>query len=467
MLESLGFKVYEKSINQYKDSTVLMARRDDEDYIVVVGDSLGFEGKTVEKDGKHILEAKKTHGNAQLLRKLFPFTAPARGLGKEISMGLGDRLGEATDGHIMLMQKYPKVFPVFAQQSIRELKLTHRDYVDVLDVVTFSTFKNGYKSGYGADGDHLKTPEEIQYAIDSGVSMITLDLSEKIHQEPMSEPVQNHLEAYIGKSVSLSCGHTIDITKEDTLETSMIYHDALLYIEEVYKRFIENKNLDFEISMDETATPTKPVQHYIIASELKKLGIEFQSLALRFIGEFQKGIDYIGDIKRFEQELIIHQAIADEFDYKLSIHSGSDKFSVFPIIGDVTKQRFHIKTAGTNWLEAVLLVAIKEPKFYREMHAFALDAFEKARAYYVVTTDLSKIPSLNELSDEQLPDLLKNNDARQLLHITYGEILSAKDEQSQPIFHDRFYKILNKYHDDYSKLLENHIGRHLSALLGE
>lgn len=466
-LESLGLKVYEESINRFGDSKVMMACKDYEDYIVVVGDSSGFEGKNISENGQSILLAEKTHANAKTLRKLFPFTAPTRGLGKKISIGLGDRLGEATDGHIAAVRKHPDIFPVFAQQSIRELKLTGRSYNDVLDSVSFSVFKNGYKSGYGADGDHLKTFDEIQYAIDSGVSMITLDLSEQIHEDSKAYHSDVNLQSYIGKNVSLPCGHEIKITKEDTLKTCAIYGDALEYIELVYKSFIENKNLDFEISMDETATPTNPVHHYIIACELKNRGIEFQSLALRFIGEFQKGIDYIGDLKAFEKELIIHEAIAEKFGYKLSIHSGSDKFSVFPIIGRVTKKHFHIKTAGTNWLEAVLLVAMKAPDFYREMHEFALGAFEKATKYYVVTTDLTKIPPLSKLSDKELPDLMKNNDARQLMHITYGEILCVKDENSHYIFRDRLFEILKRYHSDYSQLLEKHIGNHINALLSE
>ncbi len=464
-LESLGLKPYEKSINLYKDSTVMMACREDEDYIVVTGDSLGFDGKKVFEGGKNVLLAEKTHENADLLRKLFPFTAPARGLKKDISMGLGDRLGIATDGHIEAVKKHPEIFPVFAQQSIRELKLTNRSYNDVLDAVTFSVFKNGYKSGYGADGDHLKTFDEIRYAIESGVSMITLDLSEQIHEDIKNQSSSINLQSYIGESVSLACGHEIIITEEDTAQTGIIYGDAIKYIELVYKKFIENKDLDFEISMDETSTPTKPVQHYIIASELKKRGIEFQSMALRFIGEFQKGIDYIGNLEAFEEELVIHQAIAEKFGYKLSIHSGSDKFSVFPVIGRVTKKHFHIKTAGTNWLEAVKLIAMKSPGFYREMHEFALNSFEKARKYYVVTTDLTNIPPLNKLSDDELPDLMKNKDARQLMHITYGEILRAKDENSQYIFRDRLFKILKRYHADYSRLLDEHIEHHINALL--
>ena len=148
------------------------------------------------------------------------------------------------------------------------------------------------------------------------------------------------------------------------------------------------------------------------------------------------------------------------------MHSGSDKFSIFPIVAKHTDKKFHIKTAGTNWLEAVKLVAIKEPKFYRELHTFALSAFERARKYYVVTTNIDNIPVLDTLSDYELPKLFGNNDARQLLHITYGEILQAKDENGKHIYRDKFFDILKTHSATYAELLSAHIGKHLDMLLG-
>ncbi len=97
-------------------------------------------------------------------------------------MGVGDRLGIAGPGHIRVFQEYD-VYPVFAQQSIRELNLTQRTYKDVLDSTTFSVFREGYTKGFGADGDHLKKPEEVKMALDLGFTMITLDCSEHMHNE--------------------------------------------------------------------------------------------------------------------------------------------------------------------------------------------------------------------------------------------------------------------------------------------
>jgi hypothetical protein len=161
----------------------------------------------------------------------------------------------------------------------------------------------------------------------------------------------------------------------------------------------------------------------------------------------------------------IHAAISRHFGYKISIHSGSDKFSIFPSAGKETQGRFHLKTAGTNWLEAMKLVAIKDPGLYREVHKYALTAFEAATAYYHVTTDLNKIPNIDTLSDSQLPGLFKLNDSRQLIHITYGLILNEKNPDGSYAFKDRLYKLWRKYREEYAQLLFEHIGHHVKDIL--
>jgi hypothetical protein len=186
--------------------------------------------------------------------------------------------------------------------------------------------------------------------------------------------------------------------------------------------------------------------------------VRLSSLAPRFLGEFQKGIDYIGDLEAFRRSLRTHAALARELGYRLSIHSGSDKFSVFPAIGAETHGRFHLKTAGTSWLEAVRVIASREPELFREQHRRALAGYRAARSYYVVTPDLDKIPDPARLADGELPSLLEQADARQLLHITYGELLRDAG------FKGRFYRALESHLQEYWAALERHIGRHLEAL---
>ena len=106
----------------------------------------------------------------------------------------------------------------------------------------------------------------------------------------------------------------------------------LTYMVHVYDAYISkaDREIDYEISIDETETVTSPLRTFFVANELTLAGVEVTSLAPRFCGEFQKGIDYIGDVEQFERELREHALIAEHFGYKLSIHSGSDKFKVFP-----------------------------------------------------------------------------------------------------------------------------------------
>lgn len=397
---------------------------------------------------------------AALLRRRFPFTAPVPVLKRPRTMGVGDRLGIACPGHIRVFEKYDAT-PVLAQQSIRELTLTNRTYADVLDRVTFAVFRENYTGGFGADGDHLKRPEDVAYALSLGYTMITLDCSDHIKGDGGSAALGEELrERYLSGAFDVGEGITLAFTEEELSRIVYIYGAAVDFAVSIWNRFFADgkANADFEISIDETATPTTPLQHFFVASELRRRGVRCQTIAPRFLGEFQKGIDYIGDLKRFDEEMAVHAALARFFGYKLSIHSGSDKFSAFPSIGKHTGGVFHVKTAGTNWLEAMRVVAGKAPALYREVHAYALEAFAEATAYYHVTTDLSKIPALDTLRDEELPLLFENNDARQLIHITYGLILNHGD------FGERLYGLWKREAEAYAEALERHIGRHLKAL---
>ena len=463
--------VYPKSVNKSGDATVFMAEVDGVDYLVCTDAFIGLEGEI--NDGIQL--APLNHANANALRKAFAFTAPVSVLGYPASMGLGDRLGIATFGHIRLFDEYD-VMPVFAQQSIRELDLTERTYEDVLDSVTFAVFREGYKKGFGADGDHLKKASDVEYALGLGYTMITLDCSEHIRNdvdglslaEVEAQYVQDKaLEVlYLGKKFDLGEGVVLEFSKEEFMRIQLIYGKAIDFAASIYDSYFANgkSKADFEVSIDETATPTTPLQHFFVANELIRRGVKPATVAPRFCGEFQKGVDYIGDLNQFDEEMVVHAVIARHFGYKISVHSGSDKFSAFPSIGKHTQGVFHVKTAGTNWLEAMKVIAMKAPAFYREIHKFALENFSEATKYYHVTTDLSKIADIDTLSDAQLPDYFNYNDPRQLIHITYGLILSKKDADGKYVFRDRLYKLWRDNAQAYSDALYSHIGRHLQLL---
>lgn len=469
-----GFKdfeacgVYPESLHESEGCPCFAADFGDRD--VVIGTSCyEFEGENFTAAGREWTIAEQTHKNAQILREEFPFTAPCSVLKKPRTCGVGDRLGIATPGHIRVFNDYD-AYPIFAQQSIRELNLTKRTFEDVLDCVTFAAFRENYTKGFGADGDHLKTPEEVQYAIGCGYTMITLDCSEHIRNDVLDMPFEQVKkeyvpnkeleEKYMGKTFTVE-GTEISFYEESFMRMSLIYNEAIDFAVAIYKQFFAGKEdaLDFEVSIDETATPTEPAQHYYVANELISRGVVPATIAPRFCGEFQKGIDYIGDLAQFEEEFRVHAAIARKFGYKISVHSGSDKFSVFSIVGKYTQGRFHLKTAGTNWLEAMKIVAAHNPALYRAVHQYALDeAFSEARKYYHVTTNLANIPALDTLSDAELPGFFANNDARQLIHITYGLILT------NPEFRAPLFETWRQYRGEYSDALYSHIGRHLKTV---
>jgi len=465
--------LYPNSVNTIGSTTFSMAKGADADLLLIDGPlSSMFEGEMCSCCGKFV--APLSHKNAEALRALFDWTAPKPVLRNKRSMGVGDRLGIACPGHIRVFNKYD-MSPIFAQQSIRELNLTERTYEDVLDCVTFSVFREGFKRGFGADGDHLKTEKDIEYALSLHFSMITLDCSEHIRGDvaAMSDEAVNAectlcdclKDKYLGKSFDVE-GDILTFSEMDLKRIVLVYGGAIKFAKHIYETYIKavKDQVDFELSIDETATPTTPLEHFFVAKELTDAGVGLVTVAPRFCGEFQKGIDYIGDLDQFERELKVHAAIARMFGYKLSIHSGSDKFSTFALIGKYTKGNFHVKTAGTNWLEAMRAVAAADPALYREVHAYALARFEDAKKFYHVTTDLTKVPALDTLSDEELPTLFTMNDARQLIHITYGFILTDKDENGNYLFKDRLYKFWRENEDVYSRMLESHIGHHAELL---
>ena len=135
---------------------------------------------------------------------------------------------------------------------------------------------------------------------------------------------------------------------------------------------------ELEVSVDETETPTSHGQHLFIAGELRRLGIRWVSLAPCDVGRFEKGVDYIpstglcGDLTEFAADFAGHAAIARAFGpYKLSLHSGSDKFSIYQIAAEQAGGLVHLKTAGTSYLEALRAVAVVDPALFRDILAFA------------------------------------------------------------------------------------------------
>lgn len=423
--------------------------------------------------------------NAYALMNELPHLKP-RPLGTRTSFGMGDRIGNATPGHIAATKQY-SVAPIFAQQSIREMDRTIRTPREVMADATWSIFQEGYDGVFGADADHLKTYEDVKSTAEAGFTFFTIDPSDHLvfAADKMSDAELNaeleqifpsdngpalFMEHYSGKTFSLDGGDIkLSASNEEIKRCAVKFAAALRHTVSMYNVLCSTcggpGSFDFEMSIDETPFPTTPFEHFFIAEELRRAGVEYTSLAPRFTGEFQKGIDFIGEVDEFKKSIRVHAAIArQQGPYKLSIHSGSDKFTIFPIINEETRGLFHEKTAGTTYLEAIRTIAENAPALYREIHHFSLERFEKDRASYHVTTDLSRIPNPDNLSDEQLPALLNDNDCRQLLHITYGSILTAKGSDGRKIFFDRIISTLSDNSVCYRNNIEKHFVKHMESL---
>jgi tagaturonate epimerase len=208
---------------------------------------------------------------------------------------------------------------------------------------------------------------------------------------------------------------------------------------------------------------TTPFEHAFIASELNRLGVKIVSLAPRFIGDFEKGIDYKGDINLFKQEYLKHVKITEYFgSYKISLHSGSDKFDVYAAIGSLNRGFTHVKTAGTSYLEAIRVIAAKEKELFREILDFSRVEYEKEKQSYHVSADINKVKSSGELGDEELLGLFTQNDARQVLHVTFGKVLTTQLEDGSYLFRDKILDCLVREEETHYQYLITHFKKHLS-----
>ena len=480
-----GYAAYLSSLKLDKDNYFFMVRDNERKYLVVIAtvdvaqkfEGKNLEGKLVDEDRLITKKCYLNHFNLSLLREIFPYLNPSF-CGLRTSFGTGDRLGIATPAHLQAF-KSKSIFPILAQQSVREMSRTERNWQKVLDDAIWGCFEEGYEGPFGADADHVKNIKELKEAVDCGFTMFTLDPSDFISKdiEELNEQKLNQLYSKIPKNKEIEnlylnkkfkIGEQELIFDEKLLRKIILtYSQALNHVVECYEflKDYKKEKFDLEISVDETPTVTSPLAHLFIVMEFQRRGVYFQNLALHFLGDWQKGIEYIGDVKQFAREFSLHAAISKNIGgYKLSLHTGSDKFSVYPIFSKETDGLCHIKTAGTSWLEEVKVVAMKDPALYREIHRFALENFAKDRASYNLTTDLSHVPNIDKLSDGQLVDLFNKPDSRQLIHITYGSILRAKDDEGKYIFKDKIYKILFEHEEDHYRELSNHIRRHLELL---
>lgn len=411
----------------------------------------------------------------------------ARVLGLKKSFGFGDRLGLATPGHVASIRK-TDFAPIFAQQSVREMERTQRTPTDVMQAAQKHLAVLGWTQPWGADADHHKTEADVQKTAAAGFTFFTIDPSafvgndaDRMSESELSAAVQQQVsdgvwssaawdEDYLSRSFDVgSLG--LKFTREQLQRAAVKYARAIHHTAKVAAAIGEacaGRAFEIEVSVDETDSVTSPLDHLFVGLELKRRRVpNVVSLAPRFIGEFEKGIDYKGDGKIFERQLTEHVAVAKFCGpYKVSIHSGSDKFSIYPIIGRVCGDLLHLKTAGTSYLEALRVVARTSPELFAEICAFCRGRFDADRRSYHISATQAEVDALRPFArgaaDEAL--YLDERVGRQLLHVTFGSTLTLGVDAKGRKFKPGIMEALEKNPALHLEFLEKHFDRHLSGL---
>jgi hypothetical protein len=444
----------------------------------VSGSAEGFAGSTNEQG---VLLCSCSAENAAVLRERLPWLTPVP-LGRQTSFGFGDRIGNATPGHIQALRASGgenQIAPIFGQQSVRENARTGRIPQQVLDDALWGIFQEGWRAPWGADADHVKEVADLAPFVAAGYTFYTIDPSDHVDNAAQTDSPAT-LREKVARLPWDALGTTYEAMRAHYCREPFALGGLDLAFDEVtllralakYGRAIAHTAAiaaaltaqmrgapyDLEMSVDETDTPTSTYEHFFMANELLARDIPLVSLAPRFVGKFQKGVDYMGDIDEFGAALAQHVAILEHFDsYKLSVHTGSDKFSIYPIIARLANGLVHVKTAGTSYLEALRLIATLVPDSFRTMLDDARAHFEHDRKTYFLDAALDKVPASNTLEDAALPGLLDQFDARQVLHVAFGRILTT--------YGDTIRATLATHEADYRAGLERHFARHLNPFV--
>lgn len=420
------------------------------------------------------------------------YATPPRTLGLSPSFGFGDRLGLATLGHSRAMRRAGgSIKPIFAQQSIREMERTGRMPEDVMRDALAALADADWTDEHGADADHLKTADDLERTAEAGFTWFTLDPSDHVDQhaddydqaelverfDALEQP-PNWVEAYREKSIDLPSGSVIRLDDVTLWRAAVKYGRAIDEAIRLARRLASvqdaaGRDYEIELSVDETRQPTSLAEHFIVAEQCLLADIKLVALAPRLPGELEKGVDYIGDLVKLESSLRDHAAIAQMLGpYKLSLHSGSDKLSIYPLLARTTEGAFHVKTAGTSYLEALRTVARADGQLFREVCEFARQRYEIDQATYHVHATLKGVPAPSELPgvealegaylgcpDDVPPGRGYTAPGRQILHCTFGSVLT--DGRLGSLVRS----CLRSHRETYAELLEHHFIGHLEALV--
>ncbi|MEQ1861298.1 MAG: tagaturonate epimerase family protein [Chthoniobacteraceae bacterium] len=370
---------------------------------------------------------------------------------EKFTIGVGDRFAHQAKAQLRAFQQLEKdgvtAVPVW-NKSNREHTFVGSEPQSVYDAAHDAVKSLGWTKGWHVDADHigLKTVDRFLPCSD----FFTLDVAESIAKPATAADVTAFVDRHpelVGTVAIAGIERPFEITRAEVQRVAEKFLLAVQDAGKIYRHIAAAKgeeNIVAEVSMDETDSPQTPPELLIILAALADEGVKAQTIAPKFTGRFNKGVDYVGDLVQFEQEFIddlavIAHAVARyglPASLKLSVHSGSDKFSLYPIIRR-TLPKFgaglHLKTAGTTWLEE--LIGLAEAggdglAFSKEIYAYALDHIDELCAPYasVIDVDRAKLPaSVADWTNEQFVRALRhvpgdpqfNSSLRQLLHVSF------------------------------------------------
>jgi len=408
---------------------------------------------------------------------------------ERFSFGIGDRFAHQGKAQLAAIIKAKQqgcsIVPVW-NKSNREHSIIGTKPADVKIEADAAVKALGWKDSYYVDADHINL-NNVDSFIDSS-NFFTLDVADYIGQKCDDKDLKAFVAAnkkFIGKIEIPDIGGKLNITQSDLEKIGAKFLLAVKKAGEIYRHVAGKKGSHFvtEVSMDESNQPQSPVEMLFILSAIAAENIPAQTIAPKFTGRFNKGVDYVGDITQFEKEFnediaVINFAI-EEFglppNLKLSVHSGSDKFSIYTPIKKALKKfnaGLHLKTAGTTWLEEIIGLALAGGQgldIAKEVYNQALEHFDELCAPYatVIDIDKSKLPGPDEVAkwdsikfantlrhDQKCKDY--NPNFRQLIHVGYK--IAAKLGHC-------YICALEKYEDTIAKTVtENIFDRHIKRI---
>ena len=368
------------------------------------------------------------------------------------SFGVGDRFGHEATAQLAAFQHLARegihVAPVW-NKSHREHGFIGSQPKDVRAAAASAIAESGWDGPWYVDADHIRL-DTVDGYLDSS-DFFTIDVADSIGEPADESDIRTFISAHpeLCKPVSIpGITKVIRLSEDSTATIVRKYYKACRDAATIYNHIAESRGDDVvvEVSMDETDEPQTPPELLVILALLADEKIPVQTIAPKFTGRFNKGVDYVGDLAQFEQEFSDDVAVCGfavqqyglPDTLKLSVHSGSDKFSLYPIIRRVlnaTGAGVHLKTAGTTWLEE--LIGLAEAggdglQVVRDVYQYAIEHRDELCGPYatVIDIDPSQLLSVEDFGLLSGPDTAAtirhiqddkrfNPHVRQLLHIAF------------------------------------------------